>query len=381
MTNLPPVPGTQPTPQTRVLLRTHGLPSRCFTDPNVHQQEWERIFRSHWLCVAHAAAAPEPGNYLTLDIEGQPLLLIRGSDGELRGFYNVCRHRAARLADVKCGTLRGALRCPYHGWSYDAQGQLLAAPHMSGTPGFCLGDYPLRPIATQVWNGLVFVNFADQPRSLQDSLAPLWNAFDAWNLATWRLGWEQTYRVAANWKLLLQNFHECYHCPGVHPQLNALSPFQSAENDLTRGPILGGPMRLADGVQTLSRDGQCCGIIPPGLSDTQRRQVSYYGIFPNLLFSPHPDYVLVHYLHRLSSAETAVHCLLLFAPDALDRPNFDPSPAGEFWHQTNQQDWEMCERVQQGITSLGYEPGPYSTLESSVAAFDEHYMHIMGETE
>jgi Rieske 2Fe-2S family protein len=381
MTNVPPETRARNATPTRVLTRTHGLPGRWFSDPQVHQREGERIFRSHWLCVAHAAAASKPGDYLTLELEGQPLLLIRGGDGVLRGFYNVCRHRAALLVESPSGSLRGALRCPYHGWSYDARGQLVATPHMSGTPGFCQADYPLQPVATEVWNGLVFVNLVGEAPPLRHYLAPLWNTFDAWNLATWRPGWEQSYRVAANWKLLLENFHECYHCPGVHPQLNALSPFQSAENDLTRGPILGGPMRLSEGVQTLSLGGRLCGVVPPTLSEMQRRQVSYYGIFPNLLFSPHPDYVLVHYLHRLGMAETAVHCLLLFAPEALDQPGFDPTPAGEFWHQTNLQDWEMCERVQRGITSLGYEPGPYSVLESTVAAIDEHYLQVMGETE
>lgn len=381
MTNVPPETRARNATQTRVLTRTHGLPGRWFSDPQVHQREGERIFRSHWLCVAHAAAAPKTGDYLTLELEGQPLLLIRGGDGMLRGFYNLCRHRAALLVDTPRGSLRGALRCPYHGWSYDSQGQLVAAPHMSGTPGFCQADYPLQPVATEVWNGLVFVNLAEQAPPLRHYLAPLWSTFDPWNLASWRPGWEQSYRVAANWKLLLENFHECYHCPGVHPQLNALSPFHSAENDLTSGPILGGPMRLSEGVQTLSLGGRLCGVVPPTLSEMQRRQVSYYGIFPNLLFSPHPDYVLVHFLHRLSMTETAVHCLLLFAPEALDRPDFDPTPAGEFWHQTNLQDWEMCERVQRGITSLAYEPGPYSVLESMVAALDEHYLQVMRETE
>lgn len=363
----------------RLLPRTHGLPGRYFCCPKIFQREQEQIFRSHWLCVAHASALPQQGDYLAWNLEGQPLLLIRGEDGALRGFFNVCRHRAALLTDTQRGTLRGALRCPYHGWSYDLCGNLVAAPHMQGTPGFCASDYPLHPVATAVWNGLVFVNFASEPLPLGRYLAPLENAFDAWKLADWRIGWEQTYRVAANWKLLLQNFHECYHCPGVHPQLNALSPFQSAENDLTQGPILGGPMRLAEGVQTLSRDGRYCGIVPSGLSETQRRQVSYYGIFPNLLFSPHPDYVLVHHLHRLGLDATRVHCLILFSPEAMERPDFDPAPSGQFWHQTNQQDWEMCQRVQLGIASLGYEPGSYSTLESTVAAWDQHYLDTLDE--
>ena len=136
-------------------------------------------------------------------------------------------------------------------------------------------------------------------------------------------------------------------------------------------------MQLVAGAESLSRTGEACGLIPPSLTTEQRRLVWYYGIFPNLLFSPHPDYVLIHQLEPLGLGATQVICSLLFSPAAQDRPDFDPTPAIDFWHQTNAQDWEMCERAQQGVASPAYVPGPYSPRENMVAAFDAHYRSLM----
>jgi Rieske 2Fe-2S family protein len=142
--------------------------------------------------------------------------------------------------------------------------------------------------------------------------------------------------------------------------------------------FLGGPMRFAEGVESNSESGRACGVPFAGLDPHERRRVYYYSLFPTMFLSPHPDYVLVHRIERLGVAQTRVVCELLFPPEAVARPDFDPTPAVNFWDETNRQDWRVCELSQQGVSSAAYAPGPFSNLESIVAAFDAHYLQVLG---
>ncbi|MBW3597396.1 MAG: aromatic ring-hydroxylating dioxygenase subunit alpha, partial [Planctomycetes bacterium] len=301
-------------------------------------------------------------------------LLFRHHDSRVRGFYNVCRHRGSRLCQSGAGTLPRAICCPYHGWTYDLEGRLIEAPHMEGVAGFDPADYGLKPVAAETWEAFLFVNLASDPVPLHETFAPL-----ADRLRDWRLGElisvrQVVYDVRANWKLIFQNYNECYHCPRVHPRLNALTPFTSARNSLMSGPILGGPMMLAEGIETMSTGGRMCGPPLPGLGDADRRSVYYYSVFPTMFLSPHPDYVLVHRIERRGVSDTRVVCDFLFHPSAAEQPGFDPEPAVAFWDEVNRQDWRVCELSQQGVASRSYEPAPYSNLESMVAAFDQCYL-------
>jgi Rieske 2Fe-2S family protein len=159
----------------------------------------------------------------------------------------------------------------------------------------------------------------------------------------------------------------------VHPALNRLTPYKQSSNDLVEGPILGGPMNLADDCQTMSSDGQFVGRYLPNLNAHQRRIVFYYTVFPSLFISLHPDFVMLHYLRRANFDQTLVTCQFLFHPDSTRQMAFDPQRAIEFWDQTNRQDWHVCELTQRGMSDPGYRPGPYSNLESMLAAFDRHY--------
>lgn len=381
MTKIPPTTRAALSSAASAPTRNSGLAREAYTCPDIYRQETERIFQRHWLCVEFTANLPSPGSYAAPTAAEQPLLLLRGEDRMVRGFHNVCRHRGARLACAAHGQLDGALCCPYHGWSYDSAGQLVAAPRMAAAPGFALCDYPLLAVAVESWNGLLFANFAANPAPLAQKLSGLGSRFDHYQLGDWRPAWQHVYDVNANWKLLFQNYHECYHCPVVHPQLNALSSYKTAQSDLQQGLVLGGPMRLSAGVESLTTTGRLCGNTPAALSPAEKQQVWYYGIFPNLFFSLHPDYLMVHRLERLHTASTRVTCSLHFAPQAIERPDFDPTPAADFWHQTNEQDWEMCQRVQQGMASGAYVPGPYAPGESLLPAFDAFYSSLMEDRE
>ena len=207
---------------------------------------------------------------------------------------------------------------------------------------------------------------------LSEFLAPIANQFRDWSLSDLRPVETLNYEVFANWKLIFQNYNECYHCPVVHPVLNQLTPFRNADNVVESGPILGGPMKLAGDCETMSTDGKYVGSCLPNLTKAQQMSVNYFTVFPTMFLSTHPDYVLVHQLERIDVGSTRIRCDLLMHPDAIER-GADPTRAVEFWDMTNKQDWEVCELAQTGMEDPGYIPGPYSNLESVLAAFDKHY--------
>jgi Rieske 2Fe-2S family protein len=186
------------------------------------------------------------------------------------------------------------------------------------------------------------------------------------------------YEVRANWKLIVQNYNECLHCPTLHPTLNRISHYLSGENEPLRPTYMGGRMDLNDGVQTMSIDGTCPRAPLPGLSAPDRRHVYYYSVFPMFMIAPHPDYVLTHQLWPLACDHTRVVCEWLVHREERDRPDFDLSDATVFWDLTNRQDWHVCELAQAGISSPSYQPGPYSNREDLLYAFDRFVVDTLG---
>src|SRR6266542_62640 len=359
----------------------------------IFAREREKIFSNHWVLVGHQNQIAKSVDYFTAEVAGESLIIVRDKCGEIHSFYNVCRHRGARLIENTNGQLSAAIQCPYHAWTYGLDGRLLGAPHMDDVPGFNKGDDPLHAVNVALWEGVIFVNLANSGAltsvlsqregrkqdgfvSLEDWFAPLNGKFSHWNMSILQPAKRIEYDVRANWKLMFENYSECYHCPGVHPQLQKISPYDSAENDLTEGPFLGGFMRIAKG-RSLTMSGNACAL---GIADKEeegeeaKHRVFYYSIFPNMLLSLHPEYVMVHQLWPQSPERTLIVCDWLFHPDAFSRKDFRPEDAIEFWDMTNKQDWHVCELSQQGISSRAYQPGPYSSRESIPAAWDEYYL-------
>ena len=359
------------------------LPQRYFVSDDVLVQERRQIFASRWVLVAHQSELPNLGDYLLASVAGESLIIIRDQGAAIRCYYNVCRHRGTRLCESSKGHVR-AIQCPYHAWTYGLDGRLIGAPHMDEVPGFDRQDYSLRSPAVGVWEGFVFVNLSRSEKPLENWFQPLAEKFSHWNLPSLRARKRIEYDVHANWKLMFENYSECYHCPGVHPALSKVSPYDSAENDLTDGPFLGGFMRINRG-KSLTVSGNACAI--PVSFDREQDQektedrVYYYSIFPNMLLSMHPDYVMVHQLWPIAANRTSIVCDWFFHPDAERQPDFQPNEAVEFWDITNKQDWHVCELSQQGIASRAYEPGPYSARESIPAAWDRYYLSVMNDAE
>ncbi|HUE40974.1 MAG TPA: aromatic ring-hydroxylating dioxygenase subunit alpha [Chthoniobacterales bacterium] len=356
-----------------------SMPQRYFVSPEIFADEREKIFSREWLFVGHQSQIPRSGDFFLATITGESLIIIRDSNLEIRGFFNVCRHRGTRLKEHRAGEASSCghsstIQCPYHAWTYGLDGRLVGAPHMDEVPGFDKADYSLHPVNLGVWQGFIFVNLANNPTPLEKRFAPLREKCSHWNMPILQSAKRIDYDVRANWKLMFENYSECYHCPGVHPQLQKVSPYDSAENDLREGPFLGGFMKINPG-KSLTMTGNACAMFVGKIENLQ--QVFYYSIFPNMLLSLHPEYVMVHQLWPQSPERTLIICDWLFHPDAFAREDFRPDDAIEFWDMTNKQDWHVCELSQQGIASHAYEPGPYSSRESIPAAWDEYYMRVL----
>ena len=350
------------------------LPPRVFHDPQIFAYEEESWFGRTWLCVGREADVLEAGTYLLAAAAGESVVVVRDHGGRLRAFSNVCRHRGSTLVDPPPDGSAGRLvrlQCPYHAWVYDLDGSLRRAPHTDELADFDLADNGLLPVALDTWAGFIFINLDADAQPLADYLDDLPAATAAYGMADLRRARRIEYDVAANWKVIGENYSECYHCPGVHPQLNRLSPYDRGQNLESRGPWAGGWMELIDTAQTMSVDGAAHGRPPlPGIGEENARRVYYFVLWPNLLLSLHPDYVMTHQVWPVDAERSRVVCEWLFDPRTMAAPDFDPSDAVDFWDLTNRQDWAVCERQQQGTRSRAYSAGRYSLMEDMVHAFD-----------
>ena len=363
--------------KARTSFGQHTLPRDYFVSPEIYELERERIFSKSWLLAGHVSQLARPGGFLVFDVDRESVLVVRGADGEIRAFHNHCRHRGTRLCSEHQGTLPGGIQCSYHAWTYGLDGALRAAPNMTEVPGFDRAAFPLHGVALAEWQGFLFVNLAAQPAPFAEALAPLQGKFEHWRLPELRSVHQTVYEVESNWKLFFHNYSECYHCPNVHPHLNKLTPYRNTENDLDEGPVLGGPMWMSNPEGSMTMHGGRCAPPFPGLSAEERGRVYYYTLFPSAFLSFHPDYVLVHRGQRLGIGRTRITCDWYFHPDAIAAAGFDPQPAIDFWDLTNRQDWDLCAGAYLGVVSQAWQPGPYSELESQLAAFDRQYLRAL----
>jgi glycine betaine catabolism A len=354
----------------RPVEEAHLLPPHVFHDPEVYAWEQEAWFARTWVCVGREEDVAEPGTYFLARVAGESVIVVRGRDDELRALTNVCRHRGATIVDEPQGRLV-RLQCPYHAWIYDVDGSLRRAPHTEAISDFDPAAYSLHGVRAETWQGFVFVNLSSEGPGLMEQLADLPAHVARYPIASLRRARRIEYEVAANWKVIAENYSECYHCPGVHPQLNRLSPYDRGQNLESSGPWAGGWMELIDAADTMSVDGATHGRPPlSGLDDEDSRRIYYFVIWPNLLLSLHPDYVMTHQVWPIDAERSRVICEWHFEPATMSRPDFDPSDAVEFWDLTNRQDWAVCERQQEGTRSRTYVPGRYSLMEDMVHAFD-----------
>jgi Rieske 2Fe-2S family protein len=348
------------------------LPRRFYADPDFYSQELERFYFHRWICAGRTDDIPRSGDYFTRALADENVIVTRDGSGDIHALFNVCRHRGTRLCETTEGRFAERIQCPYHAWTYDLGGRLLAAPHMP--PEFCRDDYPLRRAGCETWDGHIFLRLGGREgrdATLRDQLKDLPERFAAWRMGDLRRARRIVYDVKANWKLIVLNFNECLHCPTLHPALNRLHHYLAADNVAPTSSYCGGAMGFKDGVETMSSDGRRRRAYLPGLDAAQRQQVSYYSIYPNLLLSLHPDYMMTHTLWPRAHDRTDVVCEWHVHPTELAKPDFQLNDAVEFWDLTNREDWWIAEQSQAGIRSQVYQPGPYSEREALLWSFDE----------
>jgi Rieske 2Fe-2S family protein len=349
--------------------RSRTLPAAAYTSEEVLDFELRRLWQRSWVCAGHAGSWPAPGHQAAVGVAGQGVLLVRDQAGTLRGFYNVCRHRGHELLECGTAVVERTVRCPYHAWVYRLDGRLRTAPRF----GQLDPDDPVReglvPARVAEWHGWVFVDVSGEAPDLAEYLGNLGELLAPYRPEALVPAASRRYLVRANWKLLVENYHEFYHCPSIHPELCGVSPSDSGEDFEPRGMWAGGSMDLRAHAETMSLDGRGGGHSLPWLPERARRQVLYLGLFPDLLVSAHPDYVLTHRLEPVAPDQTQVECEWLFPQDAVAADGFDPAFAVDFWDVTNRQDFAACESVQRGTASHGYRQGPLAQQEGSARHF------------
>jgi glycine betaine catabolism A len=345
------------------------LPAQAYLSPEVFDWEQEHFFESGWVCLGRADSLARAGDQKAFRVGQEGILLVRDEGGRLNGFFNVCRHRGHELLEPEGERNLRAIKCPYHAWVYGLDGGLKGAPRFGDVAGFDKSEYPLIAARVIEWHGWVFVNASGDAMEFDEHVGNLGSVLAAWEPERLFVGAGHRYVIEANWKTITENYHECYHCPSIHPELCVVTPPDSGENLPHDGAWVGGSMELKDFAETMSLTGESRGVRMRGLNEAQSREVVYIGLFPNLLISLHPDYVMTHRIEPIGPNASTVECLWLFPPEAQERPGFTPGYASEFWDITNREDWLACESVQRGLASRGQRQGPFGTQEDEVHAF------------
>ena len=350
------------------IARAWTLPARCYFDPEVYRREQERIFRRTWQVVGHRDQLAHPGDYITSEIAGEPLLLVRNGDRELRGFYNVCRHRAGPPA-MGCGS-RKVFRCGYHGWTYGLDGELISAPEFEGVQAFAPEHFSLKPVQVAEWFNLVFANLDDRAEPLLAALGTLPKQAERYSFERMKLFERRTYEMKCNWKTYVDNYLEGYHLPSVHPGLNRELDYGEYVVEPHAGHVRQfSPLRGAQ----------------PGDSSPRRYQeestdslTNYFWIFPNWMLNCYPDNISLNVVVP-GGPEKSVVVFEWYLPEESLRTDAAARSVA-FSDEIQAEDAAICETVQKNLSSQSYDRGRYSVKrEQGVHAFHRIYATAMAD--
>jgi len=365
-----------------------SLPAHYYYDPRHYERELDVFWYRMWILAGREEEVPEPRTYKVVKIGTQSLVILRDLDGRLRAFHNACRHRGSILCTEEAGRLPGRrLVCPYHNWTYSLDGQLVATPRRMASPDFDLSDYPLFKVAVDTWGGFVFVNLAgDETPPLSHALGEIPERFKNYGFADLRIGKRIVLDVKANWKLLFENFSECFHCPPVHPELcEIVTAFWDGGawglHYDEAGNLLEEPRaRYRAGAATLTMDGTA--QIPPfkGLTDEERKRLYLAQTCrPNLFLNIHPDYINAHQMLPTGPESVRMTYDWLFDPESLERPEFDLDHYVRLWDLTNRQDARNCEWQQEGLHARPLAHGHFVPQEAECHRFNQWVRESLGD--
>ena len=350
-----------------------ALPPSFFSSDAIYELETERIFHGQWFCAGRAEQVAAKGDCLHVSVAGERVLVVRGRDGELHAHYNVCSHRGSRLvrtpplpdpatpAAFNSTQVPGGLACPYHAWTYNLDGTLRAAPYVRFDARCPREGFSLVPVSLDTWGGFVFLNLSGKAPPLAEQVAGAARSLVRYPLADLRRGSQLVYDVRANWKVILENYNECYHCGPVHPELCALVPAFRERGGAGLDWTDGIPHRA--GAWTFTTTGTSTRAPFPGLAANERVNHKGEVAYPNLLLSCAAEHVAAFTIWPVAPDRTRIACEFLFHESEVRRSGFDPSDCVEFWDVVNRQDWGICESVQDGMRSRGYRGGWYAPME------------------
>ncbi|BBH68813.1 (2Fe-2S) ferredoxin [Actinoplanes sp. OR16] len=337
------------------------LPGHYYTDPEIFALEQSRIFETMWFCVARAADLPTAGSFRSVDVGRESVLIVRGRDGGLRAFLNICRHRGARLCVEESGTVKRALQCPYHAWTYGLDGKLIAAPNLTSMPDVDRVEYGLVGVHLREWIGYVWVCLADRPPAFEDDvmgavterLGDL-SAIDSYEIEDLEVGRRIRYDVRANWKLIVENFMECYHCATIHPELTEVLP--EFAGGYAAQYYVGHGASFGPEIQGFTVDGGEGFAKLPGVTGDQDRRYYAVTIKPQVFVNLVPDHIILHRMYPVAADRTIVECDWLYSKEVVASGR-DVSRSVELFHRVNVQDFDACERCQPAMSSRAYARG------------------------
>ena len=371
--------------------RQAGLPRDYYLDAAHHQRELQAIWYRNWVYVCRGDEIAAPRAYRVVTLGDQQIIVLRDEQGDLQAFHNTCRHRGSQLLAEASGTLRSdALTCPYHAWKYDLRGKLQRIPSRQRPADLNTACLSLYPVHVDQWRGFVFINLsADTPTPLQASFDQP-RALANWPLETLQVGHSLRKSLACNWKIFWENFNECLHCPGVHPELSKLVPLyrqflMEVQDDphwqtrLDQDPAF--KAGLAADMETWSADGK---LVAPAFAELSPEEQAaghtYVASLPTGFIVAHADYVRMVSLLPLDATTTELQVQWLFAPEALANPGFDAAAAASFAEMVVMQDARVCEINQRGLRALPHAAGVLMPEEYEVHEFQQWVLQQLGDS-
>jgi Rieske 2Fe-2S family protein len=349
------------------------LPGRYYTDPAIFELEQEKIFEELWICAVRAADLDKPGAFRTVQLGRERVIVTRTRTGAIKAYLNVCAHRGARICMEDKGEVKRSFQCPYHAWTYDLDGKLIAAPNLTKMPDIDRVRYGLASVSVEEWLGYVWVNLSDNPASFYTTVVPEIRdrlgdvePIDRYKIEDLGLGRRVSYDVKANWKLIIENFMECYHCATIHPELTEVLP--EFADGYAAQYYVGHGAEFGESVKGFTLDGSEGHDSIPGIAPEQDRRYYAITVRPQVFVNLVPDHVIIHRMYPLAADRTLVECDWLYLPGVVASGR-DLQKSVELFHRVNLQDFEACERCQPAMSSRKYRDG-------GVLVGSEHHIGI-----
>ncbi|NQX29994.1 aromatic ring-hydroxylating dioxygenase subunit alpha [Microbacteriaceae bacterium VKM Ac-2854] len=356
-----------------------------YTSHDIFVEEQEKIFEQMWFCVLRGSDIPNPGDYKTVQVGRESLIVSRNRRGEPRAFFNVCRHRGMQVCNDAGGNTKRAFQCGYHAWTYDLDGKLIAAPNLTKMPDIDRDDYGLRKVHLREWLGYLWVSVGDEPPSFEETvlgevvtrLGEVEN-LDHYQVDTLAVGKRITYDVKANWKLIIENFMECYHCATIHPELTEVLP--EFADGLAAQVFVNHGAEFGDDIKGFTVDGSPGVELLPGIDPEQDRKYYAITIKPQVFINMVPDHIIFHRMYPIAADRTIVECDWLYLPSVVES-GVDLTKSVELFHRVNQQDFEACEQTQPAMSSKMYrDGGALVPAEHHISLFHEWLLGELGHT-